>query len=680
MKKKVSVIIPSNNNKYILKTITSVREIADEIIVVNSSGEKDTIKDLDYISIIDAPVGKTNASKARNLGFEKARNEIIFFIDADVEITEESKKHLQDLTQTLKENEVVSGIYQTSSKLSKISNINTNILQYRLQKINAFKKFQLVYSSHFLICRSLFLEIGGFNENLDTYEDIDFFVRAQKLTNAKILLSSNFKALHHKNYNFFSFLTEITKKTFNATFSKLDNKYLFKGTTFSIDWKINLIPLPVPIFFIFLFFSGNIYLSSLIFLTLFFLNLTLTKKMFDKENLLLGNIIISFVGICAWVSSIFAIFCFYLLRAKLVFMNLKNISICLVRAIFKYGKPIQIIQYVTSRCNLRCDHCFYKETLDKKDPGELSPKILVDSAKQSGPILWYSLAGGEPFLRKDFSDIVNGVKKVASPQIISLPTNGWYTERTFISSLKVLQQLRSGLFVIFFSIDGFGESHDKIRGENSFSKLCETYDKLKKLAKIYPRLHLNLVITVQNFNKNLFPGLIKKLYEKFEPTSISINLFRHHDINSPKIDPQIINAYEKAVIEYDKMRIKNNYGIIGSQFLKAKEKVQKDLILEVSRKQKFVTKCTAGNLSYVGMEDGTLKPCEILSNKIGNFVTEKKDMKTLYTSKEAKELRKFIVNTKCKCTYECAMTTNTLFNGNMFVKLIKQISRDILRI
>ena len=107
---------------------------------------------------------------------------------------------------------------------------------------------------------------------------------------------------------------------------------------------------------------------------------------------------------------------------------------------------------------------------------------------------------------------------------------------------------------------------------------------------------------------------------------------------------------------------------------------QKDLILEVSRKQKFVTKCTAGNLSYVGMEDGTLKPCEILSNKIGNFVTEKKDMKTLYSSKEAKELRKFIVNTKCKCTYECAMSTNTFFNGNMFVKLIKQISRDVLRI
>ena len=677
MEKKVSVIIPSNNNKYIIKTISSVKEIADEIIVVNSSGEKDTFKDLNNITVIDAPVNKTNASKARNIGFEKARNEIIFFIDADVEIIDETLNHVIDLVKKLGKNEIVSGIYETSNKLGKISNINTEILQYRLQKINTSQKFQLIYSSHFIIHRDLFLEIGGFNESLDTYEDIDFFIRAQKLTEAKIILSPDFKTLHHKDYKFFSFLNEIVKKTYNATFAKLNNKSLFKGTTFSIDWKINLIPMPLPIFLISMYLGKNIYASLSIFLGMFALNLFLTKKIFSKDNLILGNIIILIVGFCAWISSLFATFIFYLVLIKRHLVNFKNILICLIRAIFKYGKPVQIIQYITSRCNLRCDHCFYKNTLDKKDPGELPPEVLIKSAKQSGPLLWYSLAGGEPFLRKDFSDIVNGVKKESSPQIISLPTNGWYTQRTFLSTLKVLQNLKTGLFVIFFSVDGYEESHDKIRGENSFKKLCETYDKLKKLSKIYPRLHLNLVITVQNFNKDLFPGLIKKLHNKFEPTSISINLYRHHNIDAPRVDPQIILAYENAVAEYDKLRVKNDYGIVGGQFLKAKEKVQKDLILKVAKDQKFVTKCTAGNLSYVGMEDGTLKPCEILDKEIGNF-TVQKNMKTLYSSKDAKELRDFITDTKCKCTYECAMSTNTLFNGNMFVRLLKQLTRDVL--
>ena len=102
------------------------------------------------------------------------------------------------------------------------------------------------------------------------------------------------------------------------------------------------------------------------------------------------------------------------------------------------------------------------------------------------------------------------------------------------------------------------------------------------------------------------------------------------------------------------------------------------MILTVSKENKFVTNCTAGNLSYVGMEDGTLKPCEILNNKIGNFA-KGKGMQTLFKSNDAKELRKFIKDTKCKCTYECAMSTNTLFNGNMFLKLIKQATKDMLR-
>ena len=677
MTKKISVIIPTNDNNHILKTISSVKEIADEIIVVNSSGENNSIKNLDFVKIIEAPAGKTNAAKARNIGFEEARNEIILFIDADVEITNESKNKSKKLAANMQENEIISGVYQTSDELNKISNINTTILQYRLQDLNKSQKLKLIYSSHFLIYRTFFAEIGGFNENLNTYEDVDFFLRAQKICNAKILLSPDFKTVHHKNYKFISFLKEISKKTFNATLAKLDNKSLFKDASFLVGWKINFIPMPLIFFALSLYVSKNIFFAFLFFIIVFVINLFLTKKIF-KNHVILGNIIISVVGIIAWFSSVSSIIYYYLILASRNLTNIKNIFICIVRAVFKYGKPIQIIQYVTSRCNLRCDHCFYKETLDKKDPGELPVIDLVNSAKQSGPLLWYSLAGGEPFLRKDFSEIVNGVKKGASPQIISLPTNGWYTERTYISTLKILQRLKTGLFVIFFSLDGYEESHDKIRGENSFKKLCKTYDKLKLLAKIYPRLHLNLVITVQNYNKNLFPALIKKLYDKFEPTSISINLFRHHEINSPKIDPEIIDAYEKAFQEYDKIRVKNNYGIFGSFFLKAKERVQKDLILTVSKKEKFVTHCTAGNLSYVGMEDGSLKPCEILKDKIGNF-SDKKNINELYDSKEAINLRKFITNTKCKCTYECAMTTNTLFNGDMFVKVIKQTAKDIFK-
>ena len=155
----------------------------------------------------------------------------------------------------------------------------------------------------------------------------------------------------------------------------------------------------------------------------------------------------------------------------------------------KNGNPIQYIQYVTARCNLRCDHCFYKETLDKKDAGEISKDLLISTAKDMSPMLWYSIAGGEPFIRKDLGHIISEIQQKSRPKILSLPTNGWYTRKTFKTVLEVMQKTNRGKFLVFFSIDGRNEVHDNIRGDNSYEKLKQTYEVLRKLKKIYPRLH-----------------------------------------------------------------------------------------------------------------------------------------------------------------------------------------------
>ena len=82
-----------------------------------------------------------------------------------------------------------------------------------------------------------------------------------------------------------------------------------------------------------------------------------------------------------------------------------------------------------------------------------------------------------------------------------------------------------------------------------------------------------------------------------------------------------------------------------------------------------MTPCTAGDLSYVIWEDGRVNACEVLHDTIGNITDENTD-KSFFQSKKAKDLRKKIKDTKCKCTYECAMSTNTFFSWNMTKKLI----------
>jgi radical SAM protein with 4Fe4S-binding SPASM domain len=114
-----------------------------------------------------------------------------------------------------------------------------------------------------------------------------------------------------------------------------------------------------------------------------------------------------------------------------------------------------------------------------------------------------------------------------------------------------------------------------------------------------------------------------------------------------------------------------------NSIIKAKEKVQKDIILDVAKNDKFSTYCSAGNLSYVIMENGDVKPCEILDNKYGNIKKEK--IEDIINSKSSKENRNWIKKTKCRCTYECANSTNALFNFDMIPKLAKTLINDAVQ-
>jgi radical SAM protein with 4Fe4S-binding SPASM domain len=108
-----------------------------------------------------------------------------------------------------------------------------------------------------------------------------------------------------------------------------------------------------------------------------------------------------------------------------------------------------------------------------------------------------------------------------------------------------------------------------------------------------------------------------------------------------------------------------------------KEILQKDLIYRVAKSGEFVTPCTAGTLSYVIMEDGRLLACEILPDSLGNILEAEVDVTQLLKSKKARELRRWIADTDCKCTYECAMSTNTLFSWPMTFRLGGSLARDL---
>ena len=174
-----------------------------------------------------------------------------------------------------------------------------------------------------------------------------------------------------------------------------------------------------------------------------FVNTLIFKKDFKGLNesflgtLIIGvNILSNIIGYLLSLSKSYLIFSISFTREMIDYF------ICLKRAIIKSKYPVQLIQYVTARCNLRCDHCFYKNTLDAKDPGEIEVDTLISKTKNLAPFLWYSITGGEVFIRKDFEKLVLDIQNKLRPKFFSFPTNGWYTKKTFEGVLHVLQRLK----------------------------------------------------------------------------------------------------------------------------------------------------------------------------------------------------------------------------------------------
>jgi len=87
--------------------------------------------------------------------------------------------------------------------------------------------------------------------------------------------------------------------------------------------------------------------------------------------------------------------------------------------------PISGSLEVTTRCNLRCQHCYIPgEWRANRSDTQLSLgeiKRILDQLTDAG-CLWLLLTGGEPLLRRDFLDIYDYAKRKGL--ILTIFTNG----------------------------------------------------------------------------------------------------------------------------------------------------------------------------------------------------------------------------------------------------------------
>ncbi|WP_280443388.1 radical SAM protein [Nocardia brasiliensis] len=134
-----------------------------------------------------------------------------------------------------------------------------------------------------------------------------------------------------------------------------------------------------------------------------------------------------------------------------------------------YGRFRNAYVYITEACQLRCEHCYMGERLDRALKMPL-PKIVetLTTWRRLGSSK-VTLLGGEPTLHPYFGDAVRAAKTIGYEHVIT-------TTNAQVSAAKKFRQLAPADFAyVQVSLDGgSAETHDKVRGNGTFDVAMET--------------------------------------------------------------------------------------------------------------------------------------------------------------------------------------------------------------
>jgi|TARA_B110000438_G_C15762426_1_gene627947 MoaA/NifB/PqqE/SkfB family radical SAM enzyme len=365
------------------------------------------------------------------------------------------------------------------------------------------------------------------------------------------------------------------------------------------------------------------------------------------------------------------------MNEKIVKKKPKQFYHHLQKAVFKKNQsPSYLIFYPTSRCNLKCAHCFYHDSLNKRFK-ELSLDEIRKFTSTMDPLLSLILTGGEPYLRHDLDEIVKIFYENTRVPVVTIPSNGWYLDKMERQIKNMMEWCPDLILNQLISIDGLEEDHCKIRGhQDSFSKAIEATKLVKKIQKETDRVNLGIQTTFTSQNQNKMKDIIKGIYEIAKPDNITIALVRGDP--KEKVNENLdIKLYQEAVEYRNELflsrKMSGHARFPGNKLATAGRIILNRKVQDIYETGKYQMPCYSANLSGVMYEEGQVFPCELLDKKhmIGNIRDFNLNFKSLWLSKKAKDEVDFIKKTKCFCTHECFNSVNILFNPKFYPELIK---------
>lgn len=279
---------------------------------------------------------------------------------------------------------------------------------------------------------------------------------------------------------------------------------------------------------------------------------------------------------------------------------------------------------ITNRCNLRCKYCLLWKDKYPEATTEEAFRI-IDQLKKAN-VMYMTFSGGEPTLRKDLATI----SKYAIQKGIftTLNTNGVLIDRRraydYITSFDVIS----------VSIDGFEQTHNMLRGNNSYKRAIQG---LENLIKIKNGIHKGARIGI---NTIIHPENLDEIIPLFEKYKDDIDFVAFQPVSPPM--PIDFKKLDKLIRDLLYFKKKNPSMLISPDYYIK--------YLHEYFNGKPMKICGAGRDFALVNSDGSLLACPFIYGpyrehlKLGNLLEE--DILTILQSKRTHDVLKKLKNCK----------------------------------
>jgi SynChlorMet cassette radical SAM/SPASM protein ScmE len=270
---------------------------------------------------------------------------------------------------------------------------------------------------------------------------------------------------------------------------------------------------------------------------------------------------------------------------------------------------------LTSRCNLRCRYCYFfgNEAVTYKDLSTAEWLTFFDELGRLA-VQDVCLAGGEPFIREDFRELIEGI--VRNRMRFNILSNGGLITDEIAQFLASTRRCN----YVQVSLDGAGpETHDACRGKGSFEAAVRG---LKTLQR--NKVNVACRVTITHHNVHELEAIARYLLEDLKLSGFGTNSAGYLGVCRTNARDVMLTVEDRALAMKMLLALNEKYGgrINAAAGPLAEGRMWNKMIKAADGKEPAfpnggrLTACGCTSNKIAVRADGAIVPCNMLAHMV----------------------------------------------------------------